>query len=57
MILELTTFMTNPTYYNEKINHYLSKDQLDEVKSFGYFNLKFGESGRYGKWVKDLEID
>jgi hypothetical protein len=42
---------------NERINHYLSKDLLDEVKSFGYFNLKFGEGCRYGVWIKDLDID
>jgi hypothetical protein len=57
MVLELVTFTKNPVYFNEKTNHYLSKEQLDEVKSFGYFNLKFGEGGRYGIWVKDLNID
>ena len=57
MLLELETFIKNPLYFNEKNNHYLSKDQLDEVRSFGYFNLKFGESGRFGIWVKDLNID
>ena len=57
MVSELTTFITNPVYFNEKTNHYLSKDLLDEVKSFGYFNLKFGESSRCGVWIKDLNID
>jgi hypothetical protein len=53
MVLELVTFIKNPLYFNEKTNHYLSKDQLDEIKSFGYFNLKFGESDRYGLWIKN----
>ena len=57
MVLELVTFKNNPVYFNEKTNHYLSKEQLDEVKSFGYFNLKFGEGGRYGVWIKDLDVD
>lgn len=57
MSKELYNFINNPTFYNEKINSYLSKDQLDELRSFGYFNLKFGEGSRYGLWINNLDID
>jgi regulator of PEP synthase PpsR (kinase-PPPase family) len=50
-IKELETYFEEDTYYNSEINHYISKKYLDEIKSFGYFNLKFGESGYTGMYI------
>lgn len=51
--LELFNHINNPKYYSEKLNDYINKEYLDEIKSFGYFNLKYGDSGRYGLWTKN----
>ena len=29
----------------------------NEIKSFGYFNLKFGESGYTGKYITELTLN
>jgi hypothetical protein len=49
----LEEHINNPYFYNKELNNYITKENLDEIKSFGYFNLKYGDSGRYGIWVKN----
>jgi len=51
---ELKKYFEDDIYYNSEINHYICKKYLDEIKSFGYFNLKFGESGYTGMYIIDL---
>ena len=48
---ELKKYFEEDIYYNSEINHYISKINLAEIKSFGYFNLKFGESGYTGMYI------
>jgi len=48
---ELKKYFEEDIYYNLEINHYISKINLAEIKSFGYFNLKFGESGYTGMYI------
>jgi hypothetical protein len=48
---ELKKYFEEDVYYNSEINHYISKINLAEIKSFGYFNLKFGESGYTGMYI------
>ena len=48
--IDLSHHLDNPLYFNSEINHKMYKKDLDELKSFGYFNLKFGEAGYVGVW-------
>ena len=50
---ELNNYKTNPKYYSEQLDNYITHENLEIIKSFGYFNLKYGDSGRYGLWVKE----
>ena len=54
---ELKKYFEDDIYYNSEINHYIYKKYLDEIKSFGYFNLKFGESGYTGKYITELTLN
>jgi hypothetical protein len=57
--LNLYQYLNNPTYYyinNNRENNsqnYISEQLLTDIKSFGYFNLKYGESGYTGRWEKE----
>jgi hypothetical protein len=48
--IDLSHHLDNPLCFNSEINHKMYKKDLDELKSFGYFNLKFGEAGYVGVW-------
>ena len=47
---KLKKYFEDNLYYNSEIDHTINKKNLDEIKSFGYFNLKFGEYGYIGIW-------
>jgi hypothetical protein len=61
MCMEFYEFMNNfqkfvinyikyPLYYNKELDHHLTKEHLDELRSFGYFNIKYGEMDYTGIW-------
>jgi hypothetical protein len=63
MCMEFYEFMNNfqqfvinyikyPLYYNKELDHHLTKEHLEELRSFGYFNMKYGEMDYYGVWRK-----
>ena len=54
---ELKKYFDDDIYYHSEINHDIYKKYLDEIKSFGYFNLKFGESGYTGKYITELTLN
>jgi hypothetical protein len=35
------------------VRNYVSEQLLIDIKSFGYFNLKYGDSGYTGRWEKE----
>ena len=47
---KLKKYFEDNLYYNSEIDNTINKKNLDEIKSFGYFNLKFGEYGYIGIW-------
>ena len=61
MCMEFYEFLTNfqkfvinyvkyPLFYNKELDHHLTKEHLDELRSFGYFNIKYGEMNYTGIW-------
>jgi hypothetical protein len=48
--IALSNYLENPLYYNKDLDHYMHQNDLNELKHFGYFNLKYGESDKYGVW-------
>ena len=49
-----TNTNTNTNIDNENsVRNYVSEQLLTDIKSFGYFNLKYGDSGYTGKWEKE----
>jgi hypothetical protein len=64
MCMEFYEFMNNfqqfvinyvkyPLYYNKELDHHLTKEHLEELRSFGYFNIKYGEMDYFGVWKKN----
>jgi len=53
--INLYQHLNNPFYYyNENgASNYISEQLLTDIKSFGYFNLKYGDSGYTGRWEKE----
>jgi len=51
--LELDNYLDNPNYYSKELDNYISYENLQIIKSFGYFNLKHGDSGRSGLWINE----
>jgi hypothetical protein len=59
--MNLYQYLNNPSYCytytnidNENsVRNYVSEQLLTDIKSFGYFNLKYGDSGYTGRWEKE----
>jgi hypothetical protein len=45
-------YIKYPIFYNKELNHHLTEKYLNELESFAYFNLKYGEAGYTGIWKK-----
>jgi hypothetical protein len=43
-------YIKYPLFYNKELDHHLNKEYLDELRSFGYFNIKWGECDYIGNW-------
>jgi len=43
-------YLKYPLYYNKELDHHLTQEHLDELRSFGYFNIKYGEMDYVGVW-------
>jgi hypothetical protein len=60
--MSLINHFENPRYYNNDLDHYMYEEDLKELKHFGYFNLKFGDSDYNGLWsyfshFQNLDVD
>lgn len=64
MCFELYEFLNNfqrftsnyikyPLFYNKELDHHLTKEHLEELRAFGYFNIKWGECEYYSKWINE----
>jgi hypothetical protein len=57
--MNLYQYLNNPSYCYTTIDNensvynYVSEQLLTDIKSFGYFNLKYGDSGYTGRWEKE----
>jgi len=56
--INLYQYLNNPSYCTNINNensrrNYISEQLLTDIKSFGYFNLKYGDSGYTGRWEKE----
>ena len=43
-------YIKYPLFYNKELDHHLNKEHLEELRSFGYFNIKYGEMDYAGVW-------
>lgn len=60
--MSLIAFFENPRFYNKDLDHFMYEEDLKELKHFGYFNLKFGDSDYNGLWsyfshFQNLDVD